>query len=86
MLDMSVTYILKSLVENFISFSDQASGETIVRPQPDIFPIAEDNAAELSQWFTRPLRTRVFTWSENTSFTAHFNPWLDYFTTPSVFF
>jgi hypothetical protein len=85
MLDMSVTYILKSLVENFISFSDQASGETIVRPQPDIFPIAEDNAAELSQWFTRPLRTRVFTWSENTSFTAHFNPWLDYFTTPSVF-
>jgi hypothetical protein len=81
---MSVFNVSNSLSQ-LTEFIDSNRGETLGEASSVPIVVSDDNSAPLSSWFARPLRTHVFTWSENTDLFYRFNPWFDYFSNPEVY-
>lgn len=97
---MALQSVHKSLTPNFnitinsksevksqqTQFSDQTEQyEYIVDSMPDpSFAQADTNDAQLENFFSRPLKTRTYTWAPGINVFETFNPWTDYFENPRI--
>jgi len=52
-------------------------------PDPT-FAIADTNDADLQNFFSRPIKTRSYSWTIGSNFFQTFNPWSDFFENPRV--
>jgi hypothetical protein len=76
---------LESQHEN-VHFSDQTpQWDYTVDSMPDpTFYIADTNDASLENFFSRPVKTRSYSWAIGSDLSESFSPWKDFFENPRV--
>lgn len=69
-----------------VLFSDQTpQWDYSVDSSPDpTFHIADTDDATLENFFSRPIKTRSYSWATGTNLFESFNPWIDFFENPRV--
>jgi hypothetical protein len=69
-----------------VTFTDQnpAYQYSVVSEPDSTFGIADNNDADLGEFFSRPIKIAEYQWSTSVVFFEDFNPWTLFFTNPRV--